>query len=196
MKTDLKIDGVMVLTGAAIIAAIGVTYLVKKKGGAVVDAAKDVVTKGLNPASTDNYAYTGINRMGEIFTGKQDWSLGVAGYEFINEDIPAFFAGLEPPGMTITDSSGKTVASVSGADVKKSNANPINMGGIGSFNLSSGSVPVTKNWWDGYTMTEKEKENPFYVESKSIEQPSLWMMLNPITASVAGYNGLKEWWEN
>lgn len=86
MKTDLKIDGTMVLTGAAIIAAIGVTYFVKKKAAAVVDGAKQIVTEGLNPASTENYVYKGINRMGEIVTGTKDWSLGSAIYDKTHTD--------------------------------------------------------------------------------------------------------------
>jgi hypothetical protein len=62
-----------------------------------------------------------------------------------------------PPGMSIVDERGVVIANVSGADLKKYNANPINMGGIGS------SMPMVLPWYAGfgYSMEDWERDNPF-----------------------------------
>lgn len=56
MKTDIKIDGVMVLTGVAIIAAVVVAYKLKNVVGAVGQAVSDVVDIPVRAFNTVNNA--------------------------------------------------------------------------------------------------------------------------------------------
>jgi len=64
--------------GGVILAAIAAVAYVAWKGAAV---AKQVVTKDLNPASTDNLAYRGVNGLGAAISGDRSFSLGSAIYD-------------------------------------------------------------------------------------------------------------------
>jgi hypothetical protein len=77
MKTDLKIDGVMVLTGAAILAALGVAYLVKKKGSDIVDA--------INPASDKNIVYQSAGGLGKMLGMDKNDTVGTGIYNYLHK---------------------------------------------------------------------------------------------------------------
>lgn len=168
MKTNLRIDGTMILTGAAIVAAIGVTYLVKKKGAAVVEGTKKVVTEGLNPASTENYAYRGVNAMGEYVTGDSDWNLGSKIYESVHKSDGSVSMG---GAFNVASFIANPFANVVGNKVvdyyQNAPKNEVNGVPVNYYNAyaSQNTLPQvsTRNWWDGtnYDLEDWEKENPF-----------------------------------
>ena len=130
MKTDIKIDGVMVLTGVAIIAAVVVAYKVKKTIGDVGQKISDIV------------------------------DIPVHTFNFVNDAVPPSISFDQKQ----ADGTVKKVT-VSGADIKRANANGANMGMIAwpTTTLPDVSPSGGRNWWDGlgYTLTDAEKENPF-----------------------------------
>lgn len=158
MKTNLKVDGVMVLTGAAILAAVVVAYFVKKKGGAVVDKVID----SINPASDKNIVYSTVNAAGEMSTGQKDWSLGSALYDWTHADYDPNSVTSYKSGFDIS----KTYDSIYGG----------NLGYFMPFGLVAKSVektgdlidwvkgeiyPNVSPWYAGYQMEDWEIENPF-----------------------------------
>jgi hypothetical protein len=124
MKTNVKIDGVMVLTGVAVVAAAVIFY---KLRGVV----------------------SGILAVPEKIVGSV-----VGGVKAVNSAVP--------PSMTFNqkqpDGTVKKVV-VSGAQIKRANANPSNMGMVAWPSLP----PKVPEWYEGsgYQMEEWEKDNPF-----------------------------------
>lgn len=56
-------------------------------GASIVDAAKEVVTKDLNPTSTENVIYKGVSAAVTAVTGgKQDIPLGTRIYDWLHPD--------------------------------------------------------------------------------------------------------------
>jgi len=53
---------------------------------AVKDAVVKTVTTDLNPASTQNLAYRGVNSIAAQVTNDPDWNLGVKIWEWLNPD--------------------------------------------------------------------------------------------------------------
>lgn len=78
MDVDVKVDGVMVLTGAAV---AGATLLYLNRG-----ALREVVTRKINPASDENLVYESVNDAGAAVTGDQHFSLGVWVWELLHPD--------------------------------------------------------------------------------------------------------------
>ncbi|WP_295797418.1 hypothetical protein [uncultured Microbulbifer sp.] len=69
MGVKVKVDGLMVLTAAAI------------GGGLFLYAKRGAIGQALNPTSDQNIAYKGVNAVGSTVTGEDDFSLGVWLYE-------------------------------------------------------------------------------------------------------------------
>ncbi len=78
MGVDVKVDGVMVVTGIAVIAAI---YLA---------ARKDALVAAVNPADDRNLANRAVNAIGEGISGQDGWTLGGWLYDVLHpyEDDP------------------------------------------------------------------------------------------------------------
>lgn len=55
-----------------------------KKAADLGEVAKEVVTKDLNPANTDNIVNRGVSSVGEAVTGQKGWSLGGAIYDGVD----------------------------------------------------------------------------------------------------------------
>lgn len=93
---SVRIDGVMVLTAVGVIAAGGAAYLIKKKGGALLNA--------VNPASDKNIVNQGINNIaGSLGMIGKDQTLGTAFYDATHEEYDP-----NKPGESLGFSWGKT----------------------------------------------------------------------------------------
>lgn len=84
-------------TGVLALAGIGLAGVVAWKlystgrdlangAGEVLDAAGDVLTHELNPASADNVVNQGVTAIGQSITGKADWTLGGAIFDATHAD--------------------------------------------------------------------------------------------------------------
>jgi hypothetical protein len=73
-------------TGLAIVAGIGALILYKKSQdvqNTVVDVINDM-SESINPVSTNNVVYTGVNKLGQSITGDQNMTLGTAVYDIVD----------------------------------------------------------------------------------------------------------------
>lgn len=64
--------------------AIYAGYKAYQAGAAVVSSAKEVVTKDLNPASTENIIYSTGNTVLGAITGDKNWNLGSKIYDILH----------------------------------------------------------------------------------------------------------------
>jgi|GEM_PF-2962983 len=82
IKTDLTIHTNHVI-GAVVVCVAGIVlYRGYKAAG---EAAKAVVDK-INPASTNNFIYSGVNSLGEKITGDKHFTLGGWFYDITHPD--------------------------------------------------------------------------------------------------------------
>ena len=85
-----KLDPVGTLQIALIVGAGVAVYLIAtrafKTGEKIVDAAKGVITKDLNPASSDNIVNRAVSAVGGALTGQDDFSLGSWIYDITHKD--------------------------------------------------------------------------------------------------------------
>jgi hypothetical protein len=82
IKTDLKITTNHVI-GAVVVVAVGwVGYRGYQQAKAV---AGDVV-EAVNPASTNNIVYRGVNGVGSAISGNKDFSLGSWIFDIVNSE--------------------------------------------------------------------------------------------------------------
>lgn len=80
MITKDQAIAVAVLAGTATV----VYALWKAKQG--VEAVADFAARDLNPASSENLVYRGVNAVGGAIAGDDSWSLGSAIYDWLHPD--------------------------------------------------------------------------------------------------------------
>lgn len=68
------------ITIAAALAGAYILY----RGHQAAERVKEVVTEDLNPASTENVVYSGVNAIGASVTGNEGFSLGGWIYDKLN----------------------------------------------------------------------------------------------------------------
>lgn len=78
MGLKLNANSQTVLVAAAV--GLGLAYLAARKA----KAAAASVAASVDPTSTENLAYQGVNKVGGAITGRDDFSLGVWIYEKIH----------------------------------------------------------------------------------------------------------------
>lgn len=76
------------VTVAAILAGAVVLYFVAKKLGGAAGEIAAKVGNAVNPVSDTNVAYTGVNKVGQVLTGNDSWSLGSAIYDIFHPYDP------------------------------------------------------------------------------------------------------------
>lgn len=94
MKLDLTGGGVIALAAVAAVAGLG--FYVYTKRGAIAQAAGAAVD-AVNPASSSNLAYTGVNKAGAAITGDDSFSLGSWLYDKLNPGVDAHITASSPP---------------------------------------------------------------------------------------------------
>jgi hypothetical protein len=71
--------------GAVAIGIVGVLiigYLVKEKAAKAIPDAAKAVGQAINPINDQNIFYTGVNAVGGYVSGKDNWNLGSAIYDW------------------------------------------------------------------------------------------------------------------
>jgi hypothetical protein len=76
--------GVLALAGVGLAGLI--VWRVYRTGGQVAEAAAELVTEDLNPASPDNLVNRGLSAIGAAITGEPEWSLGGQVYDWTHTD--------------------------------------------------------------------------------------------------------------
>lgn len=91
MKVSLNATGVLALAGVAVAGLVA--WKVYRTGrdlangaGEVIDAAGEVLTHELNPASADNVVNQGVTAIGRSITSDPTWTLGGAIYDATHTD--------------------------------------------------------------------------------------------------------------
>ena len=87
----MKVSGNVAIIGGVTALGALVFFTLRKDAGKAIDAVKENASL-INPVSTDNAIYRGINAVGDVVSDGSDddsWSLGSAAFEFLNPDIVA-----------------------------------------------------------------------------------------------------------
>lgn len=118
-ETILGFAKLAAVAGAGIVAVkVGVAAKKKidagmKAADALAEAAKEtakkVVTKDLNPASTENLAYRGVNYMGRTVTNDPGWNLGNMLWEAFNPSKVAQEKGVTAASVSNTKKQGELI---------------------------------------------------------------------------------------
>ena len=86
----MKVNPVAMLYLAAGAAGVFVAWrlwgVATAGAGKAAEVAQQVITRDLNPASSDNIVNRGVSAAGEAITGQKDWSLGSWLYDVFNPD--------------------------------------------------------------------------------------------------------------
>lgn len=155
MKLD-KVNPNLVLYGVMAVAVIYVVYNGKKAVSAVVDTAKNVVAKDLNPASDQNLAYRGVNKVGEAITGESNWTLGGWIYDITHSTSRADIGRIGSVSEVQYDEMGNVISTSQYAEPSFTGEQMARIGG------NTGTVPTVGGAggdWNG-SFNQISKSNP------------------------------------
>lgn len=91
MGVNVRVDGLMVLTGAAV------------AGGVLLYLNRQAVGQAFNPASDQNLAYKGVNAVGSELSGDDNFSFGVWLWEITHAEQVAREKELLQPSVITLD---------------------------------------------------------------------------------------------